>query len=110
MRLGFTKSVANSNLYYKVIDGQSLIVVLYMDDLFLMGVEKLIECCKQQLAFEFKMKDLGLMHCFLGLEVWQREDEIFLSEGRYTIDILRRFRMMDCKSMTMLIFLNFNAF
>ena len=46
------------------------------------------------------MKDLGLMHYFLGLEVWQHEDEIFLSQGRYTIDILRRFGMMDCKSMT----------
>lgn len=46
------------------------------------------------------MKDLGLTHYFLGLEVWQRKDEIFLSQGRYTIDILRRFGMMDCKSMS----------
>ena len=46
------------------------------------------------------MKDLGLMHYFLGLKVWQLKDEIFLSQGRYTIDILRRFRMMDCKSMS----------
>ena len=47
------------------------------------------------------MKDLGLMHYFLGLEVWKLKDEIFLSQGRYTIDILRRFGMMDCKSMSM---------
>ena len=46
------------------------------------------------------MKDLGLMHYFLGLEVWQRDEEIFLSHGKYTIDILRRFGMMDYKSMT----------
>jgi hypothetical protein len=45
------------------------------------------------------MKDLGLMHYFLGLEVWQRSDEIFLSQGKYTIEILQRFGMMDCKSM-----------
>jgi hypothetical protein len=45
------------------------------------------------------MKDLGLMHYFLGLEVWQRPDEIFLSQGKYTVEILQRFRMMDCKSM-----------
>ena len=50
--------------------------------------------------FEFEMKDLGLMHYFLGLEVWQRSDEIFLSQGKYTIDVLRRFGMMDYKSMT----------
>ena len=40
------------------------------------------------------------MHYFLGLEVWQRSDEIFLSQGKYTVDVLRRFGMMDYKSMT----------
>jgi hypothetical protein len=45
------------------------------------------------------MKDLGLMHYFLGLEVWQRPDEIFLSQGKYTVEILQRFGMMECKSM-----------
>jgi hypothetical protein len=45
------------------------------------------------------MKDLDLMHCFLGLEVWQRPNEIFLSQGKYTVEILQRLRMMDCKSM-----------
>ena len=100
MKLGITKSVVDSNLYYKVVDGQSLILVLYVDDLFLMGAEKLIEWCKQQLASKFEMKDLGLMHYFLGLEVWQLKDEIFLSQGRDTIDIFRRFGMMDCKSMS----------
>ena len=48
------------------------------------------------------MKDLGLMHYFLGLEVWQRQEEIFLSKGKYTIDILKRFGMLDCKSMATL--------
>jgi hypothetical protein len=28
------------------------------------------------------MKDLGLMHCFLGLEVWQKHGEIFLSQSK----------------------------
>ena len=44
------------------------------------------------------MKDLGLMHYFLGLEVWQRQKEIFLGQGKYTINILKRFGMLDCKS------------
>jgi hypothetical protein len=45
------------------------------------------------------MKDLGLMHYFLELEVWQRLGEIVLAQGKYTIEILSRFNMMDCKSM-----------
>jgi hypothetical protein len=44
-------------------------------------------------------KDLGQMHYFLGLEVWQRSDEVFLSQGKYTLEILKRFKMTDCKSM-----------
>jgi hypothetical protein len=73
--------------------------VLYVDDLFLTGVEKLITRCKKKLASEFDMKDIGLMHYFLGLEVWQQPGEIFLEQGKYAVEILRRFGMMDCKSM-----------
>jgi hypothetical protein len=45
------------------------------------------------------MKYLGLMHYFLGLEVWQRQGEIFMAQGKYIVDVLNRFGMMDCKSM-----------
>jgi hypothetical protein len=56
-----------------------MILVLYVDDLFLNGLESLIVEFKHALASEFKMKDLGMMHYFLGLEVWQKTNEIFLS-------------------------------
>jgi hypothetical protein len=70
-----------------------------VDDLFLTGEEKLITECKQRLAAEFEMKDLGLMHYFLGLEVWQSPERIFLNQGKYTVEILKRFDMLECKSM-----------
>ena len=70
MKLGFTRSEADPNLYFKVEDDKPLILVLYVDDLFLTGADPLILKCKRELAFEFEMKDLGLMHYFLGLEVW----------------------------------------
>jgi len=66
MSLGFTKSKVNPNLYFKVMDGGLVILLLYVDDLFLTGVEKLIDECKRMLALEFEMKE----HYFLGLEVW----------------------------------------
>jgi hypothetical protein len=100
MSLGFNKSVADANLYYKIVDGESLILILYVDDLFLTGAKHLITWCKHELASEFDMKDLGMMHYFLGLKVWQRTDEIFLSQRKYTVEILRRFGILDCKSMT----------
>jgi hypothetical protein len=83
----------------KVRGNQLVILILYVDDLFLTGDEGLIAWCKRELTLEFEMKDLGLMHYFLGLEVWQRQGEIFLAQGKYTVDVLKRFGMMDCKSM-----------
>ena len=68
--LGFTKSEANANLYQTLVEGKLLIIVLYVDDLILTGDEELIHSCKEDLAKEFEMKDLGLLHYFLGLQIW----------------------------------------
>ena len=65
---------------------------------------------KRKLATEFEMKDLGIMHDFLGLEVWQKPRGIMLSQGKYAVDILKRFIMMDCKSMTTLMTTNLKLF
>jgi hypothetical protein len=97
--LGFTKSNADSNLYFKIMNDEAVILLLYVDDLFLTEEEKLIIECKKRLASEFEMKDFGLMHYFLGLEVWQSPEKIFLNQGKYTIEILKRFDMLECKSM-----------
>jgi hypothetical protein len=97
--LGFTKSKVDSNLYFKVMNDELVILLLYVDDLFLTGEEKLITECKKRLALEFEMKDLGLMHYFLGIEVWQSPERIFLNQGKYAVEILKRFNMLECKSM-----------
>jgi hypothetical protein len=41
MRLGFSKSYVDPNLYYKFVNDAPLILLLYVDDLFLIGVEPL---------------------------------------------------------------------
>eukprot|EP00253_Pinus_taeda_P009732 PITA_09732 len=45
------------------------------------------------------MKDMGLMHYFLGMEVWQKYGEVFVSQGKYANEILKRFHMEKCKPM-----------
>jgi hypothetical protein len=64
--MGLTKSEADPNLYLLQVGKDPLILVLYVDDLFLMGAENLTVVCKKDLDSEFEMKDIGLMHCFLG--------------------------------------------
>jgi hypothetical protein len=66
-RLGFYKRHADPNLYYKVVNNAPLILLLYLDDLFLTGANPVIIQCKKELATEFDMKNIGLMHYYLGL-------------------------------------------
>ena len=68
-KMGFVKSDANPNLYYLKVGNEPLILVLYVNDLFLTGSSRLIKDCKENLVAEFDMKDLGLMHYFLELEI-----------------------------------------
>jgi hypothetical protein len=82
-----------------VMNDEHVILLLYEDELFLTGEEKLITDCKKKLATELEMKDHGLMHYFLGLEVWQSPEKIFLNQGKYAVEILKRFDMLECKSM-----------
>jgi hypothetical protein len=80
--MGFTKSEADSNLYYIIVGGEPLILVLYVDDLFLTGSEKLIAECKRDLASEYEMKDLGLMHYFVGVRGVAERWIDFLGTGK----------------------------
>jgi len=93
MKLGFTRSIVDPNLYFKIVQGMIPILVLYVDHLFLTGSELLMIESKRELAYELEMKDLGLMQYFLSLDVWQRPNEIFLSQGNYIVKELERFRM-----------------
>jgi hypothetical protein len=99
MSLGFTKSKVDSNIYFKVMNDEPVILLLYVDDLFLTREEKLITDCKKKLVEKFEMKYLGQMHYLLGLEVWQSLEKIFLNQGKYVVEILKRFDMLECKSM-----------
>ena len=76
--MGFQKSEADLNLYFILVGDDPLVLLMYVDDLFITGRETPIVPCKKDLAAEYKMTDIGLMHYFLGLEVWHELGHIFL--------------------------------
>ena len=43
--MGFIKCDVDPNLYYIVVDGEMIMLILYVDDLFITGAKKLIEGC-----------------------------------------------------------------
>ena len=81
LSIGFRKSEVDPNLYYIVVGGVPLILLLYVDDLFITGGEHLIDACKKDLALEFEMTDLGLIHYYLGMEVCQEDGHVFTGQG-----------------------------
>ena len=98
--LGFTESKEDSNLCFKVEGKRPVILLLYVNDLFLTSKGELFKYARRRLAIEFKMKDLGIMHYFLGMEVWKNVNEIFLGQGMYIVDILKKFGILDRKVIT----------
>ena len=91
MSLGFTKSKEYSNLYFKFEARRPVMLLLYVDDLFLKGEDEFIKDARRRLSTDLEMKYLWRMHFFLGMEVWQNAYGIFLSQGKYTVEILKRF-------------------
>ena len=56
-----------------------------------------MEDLKEKLAREFEIKDLGSMRYFLGMEVARNQKGIYVSQRKYTLDLLKETRMMRCK-------------
>eukprot|EP00253_Pinus_taeda_P007774 PITA_07774 len=98
------KAVVTSKWLYKIkhaVDGSAeKYKARFVTRGFSQKEDPLIHKCNRELASEFEMKDLGLMYYFLGLEVWQKPWEIFLSQGKYVVKILERLGMVDSKPVT----------
>ena len=99
---GFSKSKSEPTLYVKQ-QGEFniLIVALYVDDLVFTGSnEKMIDDFKMEIMKKYEMSDLGLLHHFLGMEIYQDNNGVFICQMKYAEKILKKFRVFGCKSVT----------
>eukprot|EP00253_Pinus_taeda_P017523 PITA_17523 len=94
----FSRCHSDNIVYTKKVGKSLIILVLYVDDLILTGSDhNLINHVKSSLKKQFEMKDLGHLHYFLGLQVFQSKEGIFISQSKYAYDLLHHFHMEDCK-------------
>lgn len=99
VREGFKKCYCEHTLFVKTEGENCLIVSLYVDDIiYTSNSDVMIEKFKASMKEEFSMIDLGKMKYFLGVEVIQDEDGIFISQKKYALDTLQKFGMDRCNS------------
>jgi hypothetical protein len=58
---------------------------------------KLLAEFKTEMQDVFEMSDLGIMNYFLGMEIYQCSSGIFVSQRKYVVDILKKFKLESCK-------------
>ena len=74
-------------------------LLLYVDDFILTGNDDyIIENFKTVMKEEFQMTDMGLLRYFLGIEVEQNQNGIFISQAQYVNEVLERFNMQESKA------------
>ncbi len=95
---GFQTSNANFSLYVKKIDHGIVVIVIYVDDLIIIGDSDAdIFYLKKLLKQKFEMKDLEELHYFLGIEVIQSPKGIWLLQRQYALNKLSEYGITSCK-------------
>jgi hypothetical protein len=99
--LGFIEAKLNTSLFIFRRGSYMVYPLLYVDDIILItSSTELLHRTIFALQRKFTMKDLDPLHHFLGITVKHRPDGLFLHQRTYTLDILKRAVMTDCKPCT----------
>ena len=99
--IGYQQSRADYSLFTQVRGNSITIVLLYVDDMVITGNdEKAISDLKQFLNSCFKIKDLGPLKYFLGIEVARSQAGITVCQRKYTLDILEEAGLLGTKPAT----------
>lgn len=97
IEFGFVCSVKDTSLFIYSKDGNIIMLLLYVDDMAITGnnsstLTKLLD----ELNLKFRMKDLGKLHYFLGIQATSHDQGMFLSQKQYAIDLLTVAGMENC--------------
>ena len=96
---GFERCLSDNCVYIKCIDDLKIIVIIYVDDLIVAtSNDYLLNDIKDFLKTKFRMKDLGVISNFLGIDFSVGESHISMNQSNYINRILSKFRMNDCNS------------
>ena len=102
-RIGFQSLFTDSCIYTRmdaegIIDG---LIAVYVDDLVIgMKSLSLMTKVKSALSTHYKMKDLGSLDWFLGIEITRTCQSISLTQRTFSAELLRKWRMTECNEVS----------
>ena len=87
---GFIKSELDHTLFTLTTPSGIIALLVYVDDIIITGSDKVgIQETKEFLKSVFEIKDLGEMKYFLGIEICRSKEGLFMSQRKYTLDLLK---------------------
>jgi hypothetical protein len=98
IKKGFTIGKVDTTLFTKKLDGEIFICQVYVDDIIFGSINE--DYCKEfdeLMSKKFEMSMIGELTFFLGFQVKKMRERIFISQENYTKDLLKRFKMDECK-------------
>jgi len=98
LSIGFHASKVDTSLFIFSVGVDICYLLVYVNDILLTSSNSLLlQRLIQLLSSEFKLRDLGIVHYFFGIEVMPTGLGLMLRHHKYTLDILTRACMLSCK-------------
>ena len=95
---GYDQSPVDNTLFAKIQGSKFIALIVYVDDIMIASnSDDLVDNLKKNLAASFKIKDLGPVRFFLGLEVARNAEGISVSQRKYCLDLLKDYGYLECK-------------
>lgn len=101
LTLGFKQSLTNHTLFLKKVGKVFVTVLVYVDDIIIASNNnEEVAQLKTDLQQSFKLRDLGSLKYFLGLEIARSSSEIAVCQHKYTPELLQEPGLLACKPST----------
>ncbi|XP_069152937.1 uncharacterized mitochondrial protein AtMg00810-like [Solanum lycopersicum] len=96
--MGFSQSHYDYSLFTKNIGKELLVILVYVDDLLVTGSSlHYIQQIREELQQRFRMKDLGELKYFLGIEFSRSKEGILMNQRKYALGLVSELGLAGCK-------------
>jgi hypothetical protein len=96
----FKRGEVDTTLFRRTLEKDILVVLIFVDDIIFGSTNASL--CKEfskLMQDEFEMSMMGELKFFLGIQINQCKDEVYVHQSKYTKELLKKFKLEDCKEM-----------